>query len=134
MITFQIYLAAKTVKEALAMRAQLIDGGVKEDSISFPSMPTIARSASPVSDKSAECIRLENDWRALTGKGFRCSPEMASMFKLPDDREGRIREMITLVKAKKAVRTVSGWMPASAVSKADILPTQAPDDDGEETF
>jgi hypothetical protein len=121
---------AKEVAEIVAYRDALKEAGIDCDNA--PQRPMIARSASPASfstDKTADCLELENQWQEMTGKGFRCSPEMAAMFSLPDDRAGRIAKMIELVKAGKAVRTVSGWMPSNGESKG-----QSQADDGAETF
>lgn len=114
MITFQIYLSASTVKEALKYRKELMDAGVKEDAISFPA-PSVMRSAAPSVHKTASLAQLESVWRELPsndGKGFRCTPNMVAMFGLPNDREGQLRQMISLVESGEAIKTATGWQPS----------------------
>lgn len=115
MITFQIYLSASTVKEALKYRNELIAAGVKEDAISFPA-PSVMRSAAPAANKTASLAQLETMWRDLPdtgGKNFRCTPNMIAMFGLPNDREGQLRQMISLVESGLAIKTATGWQPSN---------------------
>lgn len=120
MITFQIYLAAKSVKEALKMREELLAGGVKEDSISFPP-PSVARCASPSLRASSVKTtpasnftlpsgkmnqwQLENHWSKATGSNFKATQSMVEKFALPDDRGGRIAKLCTLLASGEVVRT-----------------------------
>ncbi len=126
-MNIQFYVSV--VKEIAAYRKALKEAGIDCDNA--PQRPAIARIAAPSAfstDKSADCLALESKWEEMTGKGFRCSPEMAAMFALPDDRAGRIARMIELVQAGKAVRGVSGWMP----SAGSVQGVQG--DDENETF
>jgi hypothetical protein len=110
----------KEVAEIVAYRDALKAAGIDLAPAPAPSRPMIARSAAPSfsTDKSPECEALEAQWAEMTGKGFRCSPEMAAMFNLPPDRAGRIARMIELVKSGQAIRTVSGWMPTGETGEA----------------
>lgn len=155
MIQFQIYLAAKSVKEALAFREQLIAGGVKEDAISFPPYaPHVARCASPggsVGGKLRETVNwqafalpkakmhlgeLEAHWQACTGSGFRCSDKMAEKFELPFDRAERIEILCKRIHAKEIIRQDNpvAYYYANEVNGADTgkdIPPPVEDDGGD---
>lgn len=119
----------KEVAEIVAYRDALTNAGVASVA------PSVARAASPFTgNKSAECQKLESQWEEMTGKGFRCSPQMAQMFKLPETREGQIRQMIELVQSKRAVRTVSGWLPSSMAKGIPLATDSSGEDDNEDTF
>lgn len=126
----------KEVAEIVAYRDALQGAGIECNTT--PQRPAIARIASPTgfsADKSADCLALEQKWEEMTGKGFRCSPEMALMFTLPDDRAGRIARMIELVQTKQAVRSVSGWLPSGLANGGKVKASDAAQqDDAEETF
>lgn len=131
MIAFNIYLSAKTVKEALKIRQELLDAGVPESSVrQVPMVGTqqVARIASPPSQcvsnvamvplaswrpPNGNVWELERHWKKMTsgpwgaGKNFRCPETMIAKYGLPNDRAGQIKKLCMMIASGEVVRTVT---------------------------
>lgn len=132
MITFQIQLSAKTVKEALKMRADLLEAGISEGMISTPA-PSIARAPS-FSQAGGEKGPNEQAWIAKYGCGFRTSPKMVAMFGLQGTREETIGQMSALLESGKVVKTATGYQFGNGRNASANTSVELPPDDGGETF
>lgn len=92
-----------------------------------PSLPSVARTASPSSGQSdGPNLRA---WEAETGKRFRFPSFGVDLGWNPADREANAGKMLAMLKAGEIVRTVSGWQLTG-----DNGPDTSAEDDGSEVI